>query len=100
MENEKQPEIIEQVDEKVNEQVDEEGTQNKQEQELPELVNSLKATYEKMLKEQKKDYEEQIAERDKIITQIISGGNAKGQPNDKMQTIIDKINEKRTYKKW
>lgn len=112
MEKEKQTEIVEKVNEQVDEQVDEQVNEqvnekvgeetpaNEQEQGLPDIVATLTQEYEKRLEEQKNGYEKQIAERDKIITQIISGGKANSKPNDKMQTVIDKINAKRTYKKW
>ena len=100
MENEKQVEIVEEVNEEVVEEAPANEQEQEQEQELPDLVTSLTKEYEKRLEEQKNGYEKQIAERDKIITQIISGSKATGKPNDRMQAVIDKINEKRTYKKW
>ena len=44
------------------------------------------------------DYEKRLAERDYVIKQLITNG--KTDNDSKGDTIIDKINAQRNYKKW
>lgn len=74
-------------------------TKNEQEEatkELPSIVQELKAQYEVQIEALKDAYGKQIAERDIVIKQLLSGDNTA----DNHETICDKINKKRNFKKW
>lgn len=61
----------------------------------------IKETYERRLEEQKAMFEQAIAERDDVIKQFVSGKPIMQPENaPDTDTYIDKINKKRTYKKW
>lgn len=61
----------------------------------------IKETYERRLEEQKAMFEKAIAERDDVIKQFVSGKPIMQPENaPDTDTYIDKINKKRTYKKW
>lgn len=62
---------------------------------LPEVVTAIKAQYEKRIADLNSQHAKDIAERDAVITQLLS--EDKPEPTE---TIADRINKRRTYKKW
>lgn len=63
---------------------------------LQETITSIKQGYETKLAEQKAEADKAIKERDEVIKQLLSGNGTATKP----PSIVDKINAKRTYKKW
>lgn len=68
-----------------------------QEEALPEIVSRIRSEYEAKISTITEQHNAEIKERDEIIAQLI-GGNQSG--NGSSETFIDKINEKRNFKKW
>ena len=64
---------------------------------LPDIVNKIREEYEMRIAEMEAKYAAAIADRDAIIQQLISG-NPSGTVS--RETFVDKINDKRTFKKW
>ena len=64
---------------------------------LPDIVNKIREEYENRIAEMEAKHAAAIADRDAIIQQLISG-NQSG--NGSSETFIDRINEKRNFKKW
>lgn len=64
---------------------------------LPKLVETIREEYETKIAEMEAKHASEIADRDAIIQQLISGGTTGDNAREK---FVDKINEKRTYKKW
>ena len=62
---------------------------------LPEVVTAIKAQYEKRIADLNSQHAKDIAERDAVITQLLA--TDKPEPTE---TIADRINKRRTYKKW
>ena len=89
MAEERKDEVVEEKTEDVIEE--------KTEDTLPDLVNKIREEYEMRMAEMEAKHAAAIADRDAIIQQLISG-NPSG--NVARETIVDKINEKRTFKKW
>ena len=87
----------ERKDEVAVEEKTEDVVEEKTEDTLPDLVNKLREEYEMRMAEMEAKHAAAIADRDAIIQQLISG-NPSG--NVSRETIVDKINEKRTFKKW
>lgn len=65
------------------------------EKQLPQIIDEIKAQYDQQIEDLKEDFKNQIAERDSVIKQLLSG--KKLAPTE---TIVDKINKNRNYKKW
>ena len=63
---------------------------------LSNIVNDLKSQYEGQIKALKDAYGKEIAERDSVIKQLLSDSNTATEH----ETIVDKINKKRNFKKW
>ena len=84
-------------DEVVVEEKTEDDVEEKTEDTLPDLVNKIREEYEMRMAEMEAKHAAAIADRDAIIQQLISG-NPSG--NVSRETFVDKINEKRTFKKW
>ena len=80
------------VEEKTEDVVEE-----KTEDTLPDIVNRIREEYEMRIAEMEAKYAAAIADRDAIIQQLISG-NPSGTVS--RETFVDKINDKRTFKKW
>lgn len=84
-----------------NEVVVEEKTEDvveeKTEDTLPDIVNKIREEYEMRIAEMEAKHTADIADRDAIIQQLISG-NPLG--NVSRETIADRINNKRNFKKW
>ena len=62
---------------------------------LPDVVTAIKAQYEQQIATLNAKHAKDIAERDAVITQLLS--EDKPEPTE---TIADRINKRRTYKKW
>ena len=87
----------ERKDEVFVEEKSEDVAEEKTEDTLPDLVNKVRKEYEMRMAKMEAKHAAAIADRDAIIQQLISG-NPSG--NVSHETIADKINEKRTFKKW
>lgn len=87
------------VEEKTEDVVEEktEDVEEKTEDTLPDLVNKIREEYEMRIAEMEAKHVAAIADRDAIIQQLISG-NSSG--NVSRDTFVNKINDKRTFKKW
>ena len=65
---------------------------------LPDIVNKIRKEYEMHIAEMEAKHAAAIADRDEIIAQII-GGNKQG--SDATRTpFVERLNNKRNYKKW
>ena len=84
-------------DEDVVEEKTEDVVEEKTEDTLPDIVIKIREEYEMRIAEMEAKHAAAIADRDAIIQQLISG-NQSG--NGSSETFIDKINEKRNFKKW
>ena len=84
-------------DEVAVEEKTEDVVEEKTEDTLPDIVNKIREEYEMRIAEMEAKHAADIADRDAIIQQLISG-NPSG--NVSRETFVDKINEKRTFKKW
>lgn len=82
--------------EKKNEQVEKKNEQVETTKELPTVVQEIKAQYEVQIEALKDAYGKQIAERDIVIKQLLSDNNTAVEH----ETLVDKINKKRNFKKW
>lgn len=86
----------EDVTEEKTEDVTEEKTENVADG-LPDVVQKIRTEYEKRIAELEAKHAADIADRDAIIQQLISGNPS---ANVSRETFIDKINTKRNFKKW
>lgn len=84
-------------DEVAVEEKTEDVVEEKTEDTLPDIVNKIREEYEMRIAEMEAKHAAAIADRDAIIQQLISG-NPSG--NGSRETFVDKINEKRNFKKW
>lgn len=75
----------------------EDAVEEKTEDTLPVIVNKIREEYEIRITEMEARHAAAIADRDAIIQQLITGIQS---GNGSSETFIDKINEKRHYKKW
>ena len=75
----------------------EDAVEEKTEDTLPDLVNKIRKEYEMRIAEMEAKHAAAIADRDEIIQQLISGNPAE---NVSRETIADRINNKRIFKKW
>ena len=89
-------EKTEDVTEEKAEDVEETKTEDAAEG-LPAIVHKLREEYEKRIAELEAKHAADIADRDAIIQQLISGNPPS---NVSRETFIDKINDKRNFKKW
>ena len=94
MENKQQEQETKQEEPK-QEQETQEPNQEEQNENLTRIVTDIKAQYENKIEALKDAYGKQIAERDSVIKQLLNGENTA-----KPETIVDKINKTRNYKKW
>lgn len=88
---------VEEKTEDVVEEKSEDVVEEKTEDTLPDIVNKIRKEYETCIAEMEAKHAADIADRDAIIQQLISG-NQSG--NGSSETFIDRINEKRNFKKW
>ena len=97
LEDRKDEDAVEEKTEDVIETKTEDVVEEKTEDTLPDIVNKIRKEYEMRIAEMEAKHAAAIADRDAIIQQLISG-NQSG--NGSSETFIDKINDKRTFKKW
>ena len=88
---------VEEKTEDVVEEKTEDVVEEKTEDTLPDIVNKIRKEYEMRIAEMESRHAAAIADRDAIIQQLISG-NTSG--NASRETFVDKINDKRIFKKW
>lgn len=88
---------VEEKTEDVVEEKSEDVVEEKTEDTLPDIVKRIHEEYEMRIAEMEAKHVAAIADRDAIIQQLISG-NQSG--NGSSETFIDRINEKRNFKKW
>lgn len=93
----KQEEPKQEQEPKQDEQKQDEPKQDetKQDENLTRIVTEIKEQYENKIEALKDAYGKKIAERDSVIKQLLNGENTA-----KPETIVDKINKTRNYKKW
>ena len=84
-------------DEAVEEMTEDEAVEEKTEDTLPDLVTKIREDYEMRIADMEAKHKAAIAERDTIIQQLISGNPSN---NVSRETFVDRINSKRTIKKW
>ena len=96
-EDRKDEDVVEEKTEDVVEEKTEDVVEEKTEDTLPDIVIKIHKEYENRIAEMEAKHAAAIADRDAIIQQLISG-NQSG--NGSSETFIDKINEKRNFKKW
>ena len=94
IEEQEQEQVQVQEDQEEQEQVQE----DQEEHEQSNLIDVINASWESKLLKVTTDYEKRLAERDNVIKQLITNGKADN--DNKGDTIIDKINAQRNYKKW
>lgn len=83
------------INEQPTEQVEQPTDQVEQPAEtLSTLITELTDKYEARISAIVKKYDASIAERDDVIKQLLTGETVQE------QTIADRINARRTYKKW
>lgn len=69
-----------------------------QEESLPEIVSRIRSEYETRIDAITERHIAEIKERDEIIAQLIGGNN---QDSDATRTpFVERLNNKRNYKKW
>lgn len=67
------------------------------EETLNKTIATIKEGYEEKLAKQKAESDKAIKERDDVIKQLLTGGEDTAK---KPLSIVDKINQKRQFKKW
>lgn len=88
---------VEEMTEDVVEEKTEVVVEEKTEDTLPDIVNKIREEYENRIAEMEAKHAAAIADRDAIIQQLISDNSSGTVPRE---TFVDKINDKRTFKKW
>ena len=69
-----------------------------QEEALPEIVSRIRSEYETRIAAITERHIAEIKERDEIIAQLIGGNN---EDSDATRTpFVERLNNKRNYKKW
>ena len=80
-------------------QVDENQNQNQNQEEIQksfeDSIKELRETYERKINDILLSKNKEIEERDNVIKQLLIG-----EDNEEKSTIVEKINEKRIFKKW
>lgn len=78
-------------------QVDENQNQNQEEiqKSFEESIKELRDTYERKINDILLSKNKEIEERDNVIKQLLIG-----EENEEKSTIVEKLNEKRIFKKW
>ena len=69
-----------------------------QEEALPEIVSRIRSEYEAKIDTITERHNAEIKERDEIIAQLIGGKNQDS--NATRTTFVERLNNKRNYKKW
>lgn len=78
-------------------QVEENQNQAQEENQksFEESIKELRETYERKINDILLSKNKEIEERDNVIKQLLIG-----EDNEEKSTIVEKINEKRIFKKW
>lgn len=78
-------------------QVEENQNQNQEENQksFEDSIKELRETYERKINDILLSKNKEIEERDNVIKQLLIG-----EDNEEKSTIVEKINEKRIFKKW
>lgn len=90
MENEQTIEVKEEVQETEVRPEDENTAEN-----LPSLIDEIRKKYEEKIAKLSEAHNKELAERDTVIKQLLTDDDQVVE-----ETIADKINKKRNYKKW
>lgn len=69
-----------------------------QEEALPEIVRRIRSEYEAKIGTITERHNAEIKERDEIIAQLIGGNNQDS--NATRTPFVERLNNKRNYKKW
>ena len=88
---------VEEKTEDVVEEKTEDVVEEKTVDTLSDIVNKIRGEYEMRIAEMEAKHAAAIADRDAIIQQLISS-NTSG--NASREAFVDKINDKRIFKKW
>ena len=77
--------------------VEENQNQNQEENQksFEDSIKELRETYERKINDILLSKNKEIEERDNVIKQLLIG-----EDNEEKSTIVEKINEKRIFKKW
>lgn len=78
-------------------EVEQNQNQNQEENQksFEDSIKELRETYERKINDILLSKNKEIEERDNVIKQLLIGEN-----NEEKSTIVEKINEKRIFKKW
>ena len=80
-------------------QVEENQNQNQNQEEIQksfeDSIKELRETYERKINDILLSKNKEIEERDNVIKQLLIG-----EDNEEKSTIVEKLNEKRIFKKW
>ena len=96
-EDRKDEDVVEENTEDVVAENAEDVVEENAEGTLADIINRIREEYEMRIAEMESRHAAAIADRDTIIQQLISGSQS---GNGLSETFIDKINEKRNFKKW
>lgn len=80
-----------QVDENQNQT----QTQEENQKSFEDSIKELRETYERKINDILLSKNKEIEERDNVIKQLLIG-----EDNEEKSTIVEKLNEKRIFKKW
>lgn len=69
--------------------------QEENQKSFEESIKELRETYERKINDILLSKNKEIEERDNVIKQLLIG-----EENEEKSTIVEKINEKRIFKKW
>lgn len=81
--------------ESITEQSESQASDNTNSEDVAKLLNE---TWQHKFEELSKQYEERLAERDGVIRQLINSGTTDNESN--VDSIVEKINNQRKFKKW
>lgn len=70
-------------------------TQEENQKSFEDSIKELRETYERKINDILLSKNKEIEERDNVIKQLLIG-----EDNEEKSTIVEKLNEKRIFKKW
>lgn len=76
-------------------EVEQNQSQEENQKSFEESIKELRETYERKINDILLSKNKEIEERDNVIKQLLIG-----EDNEEKSTIVEKINEKRIFKKW
>lgn len=76
-------------------EVEQNQNQEENQKSFEESIKELRETYERKINDILLSKNKEIEERDNVIKQLLIG-----EDNEEKSTIVEKINEKRIFKKW